>query len=169
MQISYIWYWADEFADKEVRPQNLEVLVDMWDVSIVYALLNGKWVRCQSKLLMKYRKLTYVEWGYVMYEVRMRMRGEPDENLEKVLYAVISDHALPDAASLTAATRQVYGQTLLVGDLPAAIPASIDVPIITPAEPGPPDDDSVMRIPVTKPARGRLKMNYDSLPTSRPV
>ncbi|MBC8745333.1 MULTISPECIES: DDE-type integrase/transposase/recombinase [Paraburkholderia] len=168
--ISHIWYWADEFADKEVRPQNLEVLVDMWDVSIVYALLNGKWVRCQSKLLMKYRKLTYVEWGYVMYEVRMRMRGEPEENLENVLYAVISDHALPDAASLTAATRQVYGQTLLVGDAtPGANAAGIDLPIITPAEPGPPDDDSVMRIPVTKLARGRLKMNYDSLPTSRPV
>jgi putative transposase len=170
VKISNIWYWADEFAEKGVRPQSVEVLIDMWDVSIVYASLNGKWIRCQSKLLMKYRRLTYVEWGYVMYEVRMRMRGEPEENLEKVLYAVISDHVLPDAASLTAATRQVYGQTLTFGDVPAdAIAAAIEVPITVPAELGPPDDDSVMRIPVPKLAHGRLKMNYDALPTSRPV
>lgn len=98
------------------------------------------------------------------------MRGEPAENLEKVLYAVISDHALPDAASLTAATRQVYGSAHLIADETAAQHgASVEVPVAEPAEPGPPDDDSVMRIPVPKPARGHLKMNYDSLPTSRPV
>ncbi|WP_082992275.1 DDE-type integrase/transposase/recombinase [Paraburkholderia tropica] len=170
VSISGVWYWADEFASRDVRPQKLEILIDMWDVSIVYALLDGKWVRCQSKLLMKYRKLTFVEWGYVLYEVRMRMRGEPAENLEKVVYAVISDHTLPDAASLTAATRQVYGSAQLIADdTTAQRDASVEVPIITPAEPGPPDDDSVMRIPVPKRARGHLKMNYDSLPTSRPV
>jgi len=170
VQISYIWYWADEFADTEVRPQEVEVLMDMWDVSIVYALLNGKWVRCQSKLLMKYRKLTHVEWRYVIFEVRARMRREPAENLEKVVYSVISDHVLPDEASLTAATRRVYGETLRIGD--AASTANLesnDVPSITPAESGLSDDDSVMRVPVPKPVPGRLKLNYDSLPTSRPV
>ncbi|KGC80844.1 integrase catalytic region domain protein [Burkholderia pseudomallei] len=60
--VSGVWYWADEFSGKDVRPQKLEILVDMWDVSIVYALLNGKWIRCQSKLLLKYRKLTFVAW-----------------------------------------------------------------------------------------------------------
>jgi putative transposase len=170
VKISNVWYWADEFADKEVRPQNLEVLIDMWDVSIVYALLNGKWVRCQSKLLVKYRKLTYVEWVYVMYEVRMRMHGEPVEHLEKVLYAVISDHNLPDAASLTAATRQVYGSAFLIADdVTLQNATGTEVPIITPAEPALPDDDSVMRIPLPKFGKRRLKMNYDSLPTSRPV
>ncbi|MGT2469323.1 integrase catalytic domain-containing protein [Paraburkholderia terrae] len=170
VKINHVCYWADEFADKTVRPQNLEVLIDMWDVSIAYALLNGKWVRCQSKLLMKYRKLTYVEWGYVVYELRMRMRGEPDEKLEEVLYAVISGHVLPDAAALTAATRQVYGEVGLIQDHSAEQQnATIDMPITMPAPVDPPDDDSVMRIPVPKPAKGRLKMNYDSLPTSRPV
>ena len=169
IKISHVWYWADKFADKAVRPQNLEVLVDMWDVSIAYALLNGEWVRCRSNLLMKYRKLTYVEWGYVGYEVRMRMRGEPDEKLEEVLYAVISDHALPDAASLTAATRQVYGDALLIDDHETQQDASLDMPITAPAAIDPPDEDSVMRVPVPKPMKGRLKMNYDSLPTSCPV
>jgi putative transposase len=170
VKIGHVWYWADEFADKSVRPQKLPVLIDMWDVSIVYALLDGKWVRCQSKLLMRYRKLTYIEWGYVMYEVRMRMRGEPDEALEAVLYAVLEGHVIPDAASLTAATRQVYGDARLIEDhTEAQKEACLEVPITTPAELGPPDDDSVMRIPLPKAQRGRFKMNYDSLPTSRPV
>lgn len=99
----------------------------------------------------------------------MRMRGEPDEKLEEVLYAVISDHALPDAASLTAATRQVYGDALLIDDHETQQDASLDMPITAPAAIDPPDDDSVMRVPVPKPMKGRLKMNYDSLPTSCPV
>lgn len=170
IKIGHVWYWADEFADKAVRPQNLEVLIDMWDVSVAYALLNSKWIRCRSKLLMKYRKLTYVEWGYVVYEVRMRMRGEPDEKLEEVLYAVISDHVLPDAASLTAATRQVYGNALLIEDHTAAQrEASLDMPAVVPAAIEAPDDDSALRIPLPKPTKGRLKLNYDSLTTSRPV
>ncbi|CAB3704230.1 hypothetical protein LMG22037_03675 [Paraburkholderia phenoliruptrix] len=170
VKVGHVWYWADEFADKMVRPQNLPVLVDMWDVSIVYALLNGKWVRCQSRLLMKYRKLTYVEWGYVMYEVRMRMHGEPDEALENTLYAVLNGHVLPDVASMTEATRQVYGDARLIEDHTATQKeAIIELPVTTPAELGPPEDDSIMRIPLPKAQKGRFKLNYNSLPTSRPV
>ncbi|WP_454826662.1 DDE-type integrase/transposase/recombinase [Paraburkholderia xenovorans] len=170
VKIGHVWYWADEFADKLVRPQKLPVLIDMWDVSIVYALLNGKWVRCQSKLLMKYRRLTYVEWGYVIHEVRMRMHGQPDEALETVMYEVLNGHNLPDVASLTAATRQVYGDARLIEDHTAAQKeACLDMPITTPAEPGPPNDDSVMRIPLPKANRGHFKMNYNSLPTSQPL
>jgi putative transposase len=90
--------------------------------------------------------------------------------VEEALYAVISDHKLPDAASLTAATRGVYSNALLIEDPTAAEQeASLDMPTFVPAAFDPPDDDSVLRIPLPKPTKGRLKMNYDSLPTSRPV
>lgn len=175
INIGGVYYWADEFAEKTVRPQNLKVLIDMWDVSIVYALLNGNWVRCQSALLMKFRKLTFIEWTYVIYEVRVRSRGVSEENMAAVLYSVISDHVLPDAASLTAATRQVYGKDFLLEDQTTAQrTATIEMPTTTPADASAFDvdvdvDDSVLRNPLPKSSTQRLKVNYDALPVSRPI
>jgi hypothetical protein len=100
----------------------------------------------------------------------MRMHGEPDEALENALYAVLNGHVLPDVASMTEATRQVYGDARLIEDHTAAQKeAIIELPVTTPAELGPPEDDSIMRIPLPKAQKGRFKLNYNSLSTSRPV
>ena len=171
VKIDHIWYWSEAFADKSLRDkQELPTLIDMWDVSTVYVLLNGDWIRCQSALLMKYRKLTAIEWRYVIYELRLRMKRLPDEGLEPVLCSVLSDHLLPDDASLTAATRQVYGEAGLVRDDFAEVRIDVtDDAIVIPAtqdvlEPS----ESNLRKPLLR-LPTQLKLNYDELPTSRPI
>jgi len=171
IKVCGIWYWSDTFTDKSIRKgQKLPVLVDMWDVSIVYARIKDKWVRCESALLMKYRKLTSIEWRYVIYEARLRMRGVDEQKLESTLCSVLSDHMLPDAASLTAATRQVYGAAGLVsGDAKAShVELSDDTVVFKQGSDAYGGNQSVFRNPHPRIPK-QLQLNYDDLPTSRPI
>ncbi|TDN62437.1 DDE-type integrase/transposase/recombinase [Paraburkholderia sp. BL10I2N1] len=113
-----IWYWADEFAAARYKKMKVEVYIDMWDVSVVYAIVNKKWVRCVSSLLLRYRSMTSIELRYALYEVRLRLKASPNENFESVLDDVFADHVLPPAAEATAATRMLYGRAGLTAVLP---------------------------------------------------
>lgn len=171
VKVCGIWYWSDAFTDRSLRKsQRLPVLVDMWDVSIVYVQIKDKWVRCESALLMKYRKLTSIEWRYVIYEARLRMRGVDDQKLESTLCSVLSDHMLPDAASLTAATRHVYGAAGLVKEAVTApqVEVSEDAVVFKQFNSTSADTQSIFRNPLPR-IQKQLLLNYDNLPTSRPI
>ncbi|MGF6816477.1 putative transposase [Paraburkholderia atlantica] len=113
-----IWYWADEFAQARYKKINVEMYVDMWDVSVAYAVVNKQWVKCVSSLLLRYRNLTSIELRYALYEVRLRLKASPNENFESVLDDVFADHVLPPAAEATAATQMIYGAAGLTTVLP---------------------------------------------------
>ncbi|WP_052408426.1 DDE-type integrase/transposase/recombinase [Paraburkholderia mimosarum] len=175
IKIGHIWYTCREFADSSLRNgQKLGVLVDMWDVSIAYAKVKGDWIRCTSQLLMRYRRLTTVEWRYVIYEVRLRSRGVDDEGMEHVLQSVLQDNCVPDAAALTEATRQVYGdarliedQSQLTTDQIISMPVALAMAEVAEDTPAP-----VFRNPVPAPRRDAVNasqdifsIDYDKLPT----
>jgi putative transposase len=93
-----------------------------------------------------------------------------DQKFESTLCSVLSDHTLPEAASLTAATHHVYGAAGLVNETAAApqVEVSEDAVVFkqvtnTSAEP-----QSIFRNPTPR-IRKQLQLNYDNLPTSRPI
>lgn len=169
IKIKHIWYWCEQFEDRSLRPQNLKVLVDAWDVSIAYVLLKGEWVRCHSKLLMKYRKLTAIEWRYIAYELVPRMHGASEDGMESILESVLRDHVLPDAASLTSAIRNVYGDQRLIDNPSSGEPDWVVEDSLTIPKPEATDSqaaESIYRNPPPKPQKSNLKLNYDTLSTS---
>ncbi|GAB6847183.1 DDE-type integrase/transposase/recombinase [Paraburkholderia kururiensis] len=179
IKIGHVWYTCKEFSASSLRDgQTLDVVIDMWDVSIAYAKVKGDWVRCTSQLLMKYRKLTAIEWRYVIYEVRLRSQGVKEEDMEFVLQSVLLDYRPPDAAAATEATRQVYGnarliedQSQLTTDQIISMPAALTVPERT-------EDaaTSVFRspaLPTTQdpllPGQDIFKIDFDKLHTQGPI
>ncbi|MEX3929156.1 DDE-type integrase/transposase/recombinase [Paraburkholderia sp. BR10936] len=115
-----IWYWADEFAAARHKKRKIDIYVDMWDVSVAYAIVNKHWVKCVSHLLLRYRNLTSIELRYALYEVRLRLKASPGENLQSVLDDVFADNILPPVAEATAATRMLYGPAGLTSVSPPA-------------------------------------------------
>jgi hypothetical protein len=118
VKLGPIWYWADEFAAARHKKRKVEVYVDMWDVSVAYAVVNKQWVKCVSSLLLRYRNLTSIELRYALYEVRLRLKSSPNENFESVLDDVFADDILPPVAEATAASRMLYGPVGLTAVLP---------------------------------------------------
>ncbi len=110
IKVGQIWYWADEFAGRRNKKRKVDVRVDMWNVSVAYACVDGQWVRCVSSLLMQYRRLTQIELRYVMYEVRFRLRAAPEHSFESVVRGVLVEHNVPAAADVTGAARLIYGK-----------------------------------------------------------
>lgn len=109
VKIGPIYYWTDEFAAHRHKNKEVRVFVDMWDVSVAYAIINGKWHKCISPLLRRFQKLTFIELRYALYEVRLRLKAAPEADFESVIADVFADNTLPPAAEATAATRQIYG------------------------------------------------------------
>ena len=113
IKIAQIWYWADEFAGRRNTKKTVEVRVDMWNVCVAYACIDGRWVKCVSKLLMQFRQLTQIELRYALYAVRLRLRAVPADSFESVLREVVAEHNIPAVADVTGATRLVYGRPQL--------------------------------------------------------
>ncbi|MGF6837903.1 putative transposase [Paraburkholderia youngii] len=189
IRIGPLYYWPDdpsEPGDRSYRYGHgpFPVLIDMWDVSIAYACIDGhNWIRFVSKLLMRYRQLTSIELRYALYEVRLRLRAAPDDTFESVLDDVLADHYLPPIADATGATRRIYGESRLaaLSDRPkgeafgindkgpsqdeAAHSSSERVVNVTEPQAEPPSetndsDNSLVR---------RFNVEYEKLPVYRPI
>jgi transposase InsO family protein len=159
-----IWYWADELAAARYKKMRIEVYIDMWDVSVVYAIIKNKWIRCVSRLLLKYRNLTSIELRYALYEVRLRLKSSPNQNFESVLDDVFADDILPLAADATAATRMIYGPAGLTTVLPPEERHPHDV------ETNPVNSGNSKDIEVNKyPSPNRFKIDYAHLEVVKPI
>ncbi|WP_429332906.1 DDE-type integrase/transposase/recombinase [Paraburkholderia sp. 35.1] len=162
--IGPIWYWADELAAARYKKTKIKVYIDMWDVSVVYAIIKDKWVRCVSRLLLKYRNLTSIELRYALYEVRLRLKSSPNQNFESVLDDVFADDILPPAADATATTRMLYGPAGLTTVLPPEERDPHDV------ETNPANSDNSKDIEVNKyPSPNRFKIDYSQLEIVKPI
>lgn len=69
VKINHIWYWTNAFAGAGLDGRAVDVRIDPWDVRYVYALVGGKWIRCESKLAWRLRQYTVIELRYAFEEL----------------------------------------------------------------------------------------------------
>ncbi|VBD88504.1 DDE-type integrase/transposase/recombinase [Burkholderia pseudomallei] len=188
IKVGRIWYWANEFAGRRNKKKKVEVRVDMWNVCVAYACIDGRWVKCVSRLLMQYRQLTQIELRYAVYEVRLRLRAAPESSFESVLRGVLAEHNAPATADVTGATRLIYGKPHLteiesaeeVAEVSgtAHVDASTENSASTPHDEERVDEALVTNYrrrandtPRPNPPRtfGRFKIDYSHLPVRNPI
>ena len=187
IKVGRIWYWADEFAGRRNK-KKVEVRIDMWNVCVAYACIDGHWVKCVSRLLMQYRQLTQIELRYALYEVRLRLRAAPESSFESVLRGVLAEHNIPVAANVTGATRLIYGKPHLTEvESSERIPefsatdgtdAPAEYNLSASHDEGRADDAPSTSFPRrtndaapsnTSPTAGRFKIDYSRLPVRNPI
>lgn len=175
VEVRPIWYWADELAAARYKKMKVEVYVDMWDVSVAYAILNNEWIKCVSSLLLHYRNLTAIELRYALYEVRLRLKSSSNKDFESVLDDVFADHILPPAAEATAATRMIYGPAGLTTVLPLEERSNPprqscdNKPQAVERNPAAKSTDSEDSEINTYPSPKRFKVNYAELQVKNPT
>ena len=74
VKIDFFLYWNDVFKLHGLDNTKVEIRVDPWDVSIVYALVRGNWYTCISKLRGLMRTFTREEVRALFEELKVRHR-----------------------------------------------------------------------------------------------
>ena len=69
IKINYIWYWSNALITANLHKKPVDVRIDPWDVRFVYALINGRWHKCESKLTLNLRHYTVLELRYAFQEL----------------------------------------------------------------------------------------------------
>lgn len=133
IKIGHIHYWADEFADRGLKQKKVEVRIDMWDVSVVWASIDGVWVKCVSKLLAQFRRLTSIELRYAFDYVRKRLGNSVHASAEKEILASTVDYlehlGLGAVGEATASTAETYAAK---GIAATTTRAETSVPLLPP-------------------------------------
>lgn len=132
VKVGPIWYTATELTGDRNKKKRVKVMLDMWDISIAYVLYAGRWVKCASRLLMRYRLLTHIELRYALYEVRLRLKAAPESMFETLLDEVLVEHDLPRAADATAGTRELYQAAGIAAVHPRTIPEQAEDACLVP-------------------------------------
>ncbi|MFD2422964.1 Mu transposase C-terminal domain-containing protein [Ralstonia solanacearum] len=137
--MGHIHYWAEEFADRRLKQKKVEVRIDMWDVSTVWASINGVWVRCVSRLLAQFRRLTSIELRYAFDYVRKRLGNSLRNPTDEQIVASTSDYlehlGLGSIGQVTASTAETYAAKGMAATTVRVEPASPPPP--APALPAP--------------------------------
>lgn len=79
VKVDHIWYSAKEFRTEYMGQKRVEVRIDPWDASVVYALVNDKWVQCRSKLFVYRNKFTKAELKYGLDEMAKKFRVKKED------------------------------------------------------------------------------------------
>ena len=74
VKVNNFLYHCEEFRSPKVGGTPVEVRVDPWDIRFVYALVEGKWLRCANNQLARFRSYTEVELRYALEEAKKRMK-----------------------------------------------------------------------------------------------
>lgn len=69
VKVNHIWYWSKAFTKTIMHRRLVNVRIDPWDVRYVYALVDGEWHRCESKLAQRLRQYTVIELRYAFEEL----------------------------------------------------------------------------------------------------
>lgn len=75
VHVNYIDYWSDEFQNPAIAGQKIAVRYDPEDLSVVYALVRGRWVSCMSSHAVTFSGLTYRAVKQASEELRARKKG----------------------------------------------------------------------------------------------
>lgn len=97
-----IWYWNDEFRVCEKRKVDLKY--DPFDVGVLYAYINKRWVKCLSEYYFLLRGKTHKELQLLTEEVRYKLNRKSKvsikdivsfmqtiEDKEKIIYQALKD------------------------------------------------------------------------------
>ncbi|MED3576934.1 DDE-type integrase/transposase/recombinase [Bacillus thuringiensis] len=75
VKIDYKYYWCSEFSNPKVESTNVAVRYDPYDISIAYAYVNNKWVRCISEYYSIFRNRTERELKHITAELKKRFKN----------------------------------------------------------------------------------------------
>lgn len=79
VKINHIWYACEAFKRGGLDGKPVEVRIDPWDVRVAYALVDGQWHRCVSKLNGLLRNRTEVELRYAYEEILRKFGAKKKE------------------------------------------------------------------------------------------
>jgi putative transposase len=68
--INYIWYWHDAFRSPKVINTKVPVRYDPFDMSVGYAFVEGRWVKCLSQYASRFSGYTEKEIRFATAEIR---------------------------------------------------------------------------------------------------
>ncbi|QCT47305.1 hypothetical protein FORC086_25960 [Bacillus cereus] len=69
-----IWYWNDEF--KLYERKKVELKYDPYDVGILYAYVNKRWIKCISEYYYLFKGKTHKELQMITEEVRYKLNNK---------------------------------------------------------------------------------------------
>ncbi|AZJ23132.1 transposase [Bacillus wiedmannii bv. thuringiensis] len=75
VKIDYKYYWCSEFSNPKVENTNVAVRYDPYDISIAYAYVNNKWIRCISEYYSIFRNRTERELKHITAELKKRFKN----------------------------------------------------------------------------------------------
>ncbi|KAF6700425.1 MULTISPECIES: TnsA endonuclease N-terminal domain-containing protein [Bacillus] len=75
VKIDYKYYWCNEFSNPKVENTNVAVRYDPYDISIAYAYVNNKWIKCISEYYSIFRNRTERELKHITAELKKRFKN----------------------------------------------------------------------------------------------
>ncbi|MCU5596205.1 TnsA endonuclease N-terminal domain-containing protein [Bacillus wiedmannii] len=75
IKIEYKYYWCSEFSNPRVENTNVAVRYDPFDISIAYAYVNNKWIKCISEYYSTFRNRTERELKHITAELKKRFKN----------------------------------------------------------------------------------------------
>ena len=72
VQVHYEFYWSDKFADGKVVDTEVEVRIDPFDISRVFAFVQGEWTKCDAAHFLALRNHSARELQLISDELRRR-------------------------------------------------------------------------------------------------
>ena len=79
IKVNHIWYSAEDFRTEFMGGKDVQVRIDPWNASVIYALVKDKWVTCRSKLFPYREYFTQVELQYGLDELARKFQVKKKE------------------------------------------------------------------------------------------
>ncbi len=74
IKVNYLYYWSDAFRNPEVERTKVLVRYDPFDVGVVYAYVQGRWVKCISQYYSTFVGRSEKELLLASQEIRQRSK-----------------------------------------------------------------------------------------------
>lgn len=75
IKVNYLYYWNDAFRNPSVEKTKVPVRYDPFDMGVVYAYLEGRWVKCISQYYSTFVGRTEKEVLLAAEEIRKKDKG----------------------------------------------------------------------------------------------
>lgn len=81
LKLHYLYYWSDTFRQREVENTQVPVRYDPFDVGVVYAFVQGRWVQCISEHYSYFSGRSEREMKLATTELRQQQRRHTQHSL----------------------------------------------------------------------------------------
>ena len=68
-----IWYWNEEFKSPKIEKEKVDLKYDPFNVGILYAYVNKKWVKCISEYYYLLEGKTHKQLQIITEEIRYKL------------------------------------------------------------------------------------------------